>query len=74
MDSSKSPSSSIRLLRLQDDLESPPPKPKNSLLPKLTAMTEALELVAKEAQAAEIAPLSSKDAPLNPKSHLTLVH
>ncbi|MEI8026080.1 MAG: hypothetical protein WCI18_07010 [Pseudomonadota bacterium] len=73
MDSSKSPSSSIRLLRLQDELETPPPKVKSNLLLKLTAMTEALELVAKEAQAPENNHLSRKGTPLIPKSHLTLV-
>lgn len=73
MDSSKSPSSSIKLLRLQDDLETPRPKVKKNLLEKLTAMTEALELVAKEAQGSEITPLSGKCAPLIPKSRMTLV-
>jgi hypothetical protein len=50
MDSAKSPSSSIRLLRLEVEETPPAPKLKSNFLLKLTQLTETLELVAKEAQ------------------------
>ena len=73
MDSSKSPSSSMRLLRLQDEAEPPPPRAKNSLLLKLTAMAEALELVAAEAQTSETTALSRPSSPHVHRPRLTLV-